>query len=249
MLDKSSVDQPLKNLSSHEIEKFDRLADQWWDPNGKYQTALAFNAARLSFITQQITRHFADQQTQPISLRILDVGSGGGLISEPLAELGYDVTGIDPSSVSVQVATQHASGKELNINYMHGLASDLDPQKHQFDVVINAEVVEHVPDQISLIQQCCKLVAPDGLLVLATLNRTFKAWVIAILGAEYVMGYLPIGTHSWDKFVKPEELKRWTKEDGFSLVDSTGLSLNPFTKKWSLNRSLGVNYVLSLERK
>lgn len=246
MLDKSALDTPLQNLSQQEIERFDRLADQWWDPKGKYQTALAFNHARLSFISAQIKRHFPDRHPQ--TLRILDVGSGGGLISESLALLGYDVTGIDPSSVSVQVATQHASGKGLTLQYIHGLASELATSNQQFDVVINAEVVEHVPDQQALIDQCCSLVTPDGLLLLATLNRTFKAWVIAILGAEYVMRYLPLGTHSWQKFVKPKELLVWSEQDGFRLLDSTGLALNPFTKKWSLNRNLGVNYVLSLAR-
>lgn len=246
MLDKSELDTPLQNLSQQEIDRFDRLADQWWDPNGKYQTALAFNQARLSFISAQIERHFPDRAPQ--TLRILDVGSGGGLISESLALLGYDVTGIDPSSVSVQVATQHAADKGLTLKYIHGLASDLAASKTQFDIVINAEVVEHVPDQQALIAQCCSLVALDGLLLLATLNRTFKAWIIAILGAEYVMRYLPVGTHSWQKFVKPNELLDWSKQDDFRLLDSTGLSLNPLTRKWSLNHSLEVNYVLSLSR-
>ncbi|GAA0859581.1 bifunctional 2-polyprenyl-6-hydroxyphenol methylase/3-demethylubiquinol 3-O-methyltransferase UbiG [Aliiglaciecola litoralis] len=245
MLDKSEVDAPLTNLSKDEIAKFDRLADQWWDPQGKYQTALSFNAARLSFIKAQIQQHFASNSN---TVSVLDVGSGGGLISEPLAKAGYQVTGIDPSSVSVQVAKQHALRSSIEVNYIHGLASDLDPQKKQFDVVINAEVVEHVPDQQLLINQCAKLVKPGGLLILATLNRTVKSWLIAIVGAEYVMGYLPKGTHSWDKFVKPDELIAWTSEHGFCVRQSTGLSLNPLSKKWSLNQNLAVNYVLSLSR-
>lgn len=245
MLDKSYVTNSVENLSKQEIARFDALADQWWDPNGKYKTALAFNQARLEFIFAQIKQHFMDQKDHNNQVSILDVGSGGGLISEPLAQKGYTVTGIDPSGMSVEVAKRHAQKNDVSVNYQHCLASDISPSEKQFDVVINAEVVEHVPNQQVLIDQCCHLVKPGGLLILATLNRTAKSWLIAILGAEYVMRYLPIGTHSWKKFVKPDELISWTSEKGFSLTAQTGMSLNPFNGVWHPTNSLAVNYVLS----
>jgi 2-polyprenyl-6-hydroxyphenyl methylase/3-demethylubiquinone-9 3-methyltransferase len=246
MLDKSSTSAPLINLSKDEIARFDKLADQWWDANGKYKTALAFNQARLQFIVKQLTQHFSAQKLSQQQISLLDVGSGGGLISEPLAKMGFNVTGIDPSSVSVQVAKQHAAQSTVEVNYIHGLAADLDPSKQQYDVVINAEVVEHVPDQKLLIEQCCALVKPGGMLILATLNRTIKSWVVAILGAEYLFRYLPVGTHSWQKFVKPQELLCWSRPHGFIQVEQAGLSLNPWSGSWSLHQNMSVNYVISL---
>lgn len=248
MLDKSYVTNSVKNLSEEEIARFDAMADQWWDPKGKYKTALAFNNARLSFIFAQIEQHFAGQNLHANQINILDVGSGGGLISEPLAQKGYVVTGIDASGVSVEVAKRHALQTAASVTYQHCLADELDPAEKQFDVVINAEVVEHVPDQQALIEQCCRLVKPGGLLILATLNRTAKSWVIAILGAEYVMRYLPVGTHSWKKFVKPKELVDWTSQNSFSLTAQTGMSLNPFSGTWYTTNSLAVNYVLSFRK-
>ncbi|TRY33782.1 bifunctional 2-polyprenyl-6-hydroxyphenol methylase/3-demethylubiquinol 3-O-methyltransferase UbiG [Aliiglaciecola sp. M165] len=247
MLDKSSLSTSLKNLSEQEIARFDALADQWWDPDGKYKTALEFNRARLEFIVQKIRHHFGTDLDGQSPLTILDVGSGGGLISEPLAKQGFEVTGIDPSAVSIEVAKAHAQKSQVDVTYIHGLVGQLDAKAKQYDVVINAEVVEHVPDQQQLIEQCCAMVKPGGLLILATLNRTVKSWIVAILGAEYVMGYLPIGTHSWSKFVKPEELTQWCAKSGFRQTDSVGLSLNPFSKVWSLHNNLSVNYVLSFK--
>jgi 2-polyprenyl-6-hydroxyphenyl methylase/3-demethylubiquinone-9 3-methyltransferase len=248
MLDKSNVTNNVKNSSHQEIARFDDLADQWWDENGKYKTALAFNKARLGFIIEQIQQHFANRDQPSDQINILDVGSGGGLISEPLAEKGYTVTGIDASGVSVEVAKRHALYTGVSVTYKHCLANDLDPLKQQFDVVINAEVVEHVPDQQALIEHCCSLVKPGGMLVLATLNRTVKSWVIAILGAEYVMRYLPIGTHSWSKFVKPQELINWASENDCDLIAQTGMSLNPFSGNWYTTKSLAVNYVQSFRK-
>lgn len=248
MLDKSYLSGSVGNQSAKEIAKFDALAEQWWDPNGKYKTALAFNQARLAFINEQIQAHFAAQNRENKTLSVLDVGCGGGLISEPLALNGFDVTGIDASALSVEVARRHAIASKTSVKYIHCLAEDLDPLQKRYDVVINAEVVEHVPDQQKLIEQCCRLVNPGGILILATLNRTVKSWIIAILGAEYFMRYLPIGTHSWKKFVKPEELVEWTGNFQFEPVEATGMSLNPFSGNWYLTDSLAVNYVLSLRK-
>lgn len=244
MLDKSSVSSTINNLSADEIKRFDAMAEQWWDPNGKYKTALAFNRARLSFIQAEIARHF----NSPSSLTVLDVGSGGGLISESLAYEGYQVTGVDPSAVSVEVARRHALQSGVDVTYLHGLASDIDATSKKFDVVINAEVVEHVPDQRALIEQCCDLVTPGGLLILATLNRTVKSWLVAIVGAEYVLRYLPVGTHSWSKFVKPSELNLWATNTGCTLLNTTGMALNPLTGNWRQTADLSVNYVQSFSK-
>ena len=263
MLDKSEKSAPI-NFSQQEIDRFDALAESWWDPNGKYKTALEFNRARLSVIDYQISAHFlenvqvqscsqsiyktksqansVDKTTPFTGLSIVDIGCGGGLISEPLAMKGADVTGIDASAMSIEVAKRHAMQSNVKVNYIHGLSSDLVAQRRQFDVVINAEVVEHVPDQAQLIKECASLVKPGGLLVLATLNRTIKSFIIAIVGAEYVMRYLPAGTHDWEKFVKPRELNQWVGE-GFTLNYETGMALNPFTKVWKLTPNPSVNYL------
>lgn len=263
MLDKSQKSAPI-NFSQQEIDRFDALAESWWDPNGNYKTALDFNRARLSVIESQIISHFlkseqaqsspqnaptansltnATHKTKPFTgLSIVDIGCGGGLISEPLALKGADVTGIDASAMSIEVAKRHARKSNVEVDYIHGLSSDLVSQGRQFDIVINAEVVEHVPDQVQLIKECASLVKPGGLLVLATLNRTIKSFIIAIVGAEYVMRYLPVGTHDWKKFVKPRELNQWIGE-GFTLKHETGMALNPFTKVWKLTPNPSVNYL------
>jgi len=268
MLDKSQKSAPI-NFSQQEIDRFDALAESWWDPNGNYKTALDFNRARLSVIESQITSHFlqskqaqgfsqneatespqtnSTDESKPFAgLSIVDIGSGGGLISEPLAIKGADVTGIDASVMSIEVAKRHANQSNVKVNYIHGLSSDLVSQGRQFDIVINAEVVEHVPDQAQLIKECASLVKPGGLLVLATLNRTIKSFIIAIVGAEYVMRYLPVGTHDWQKFVKPTELNQWVGE-GFTLAHETGMALNPFTKVWKLTPGLSVNYLQVYQR-
>ena len=249
MLDKSRKSANL-NVSNEEVARFDALAESWWDPNGQYKTALAFNQARLSIIKSIIDRHFGINHSTDgyNTLSIVDIGSGGGLISEPLAQLGAQVTGIDASAVSVEVATRHAQKHSVNVDYRHMLSSEMVSEGKQFDVVINAEVVEHVPDQQGLIEDCKALVAPGGLLVLATLNKTLKSFVIAIVGAEYVMRYLPVGTHDWKKFVTPQMLNHWVGDE-FSLCYEEGLKLNPLNGKWKPTSSLAVNYIQAYARK
>lgn len=252
MLDKSQLSPSLQasTLSSEEIEKFDRLAENWWDPKGRFKTALAFNACRVALILQQVAQHYQRDRAQANSLQglsVLDVGCGAGLICEPFAAQGAKVTGIDASAVSIEVAKRHALSQGLAIDYRHCLAESLSEQQGSFDIVINAEVVEHVPDQATLIKQCASLVKPGGLLFLATLNRTLKSFVIAIVGAEYVMGYLPRGTHDWRLFVKPEELSAWVGQD-FSLHMQSGVRLNPLTGIWSPCASLQVNYLQCYQR-
>ncbi|WP_338519074.1 bifunctional 2-polyprenyl-6-hydroxyphenol methylase/3-demethylubiquinol 3-O-methyltransferase UbiG [Alteromonas gracilis] len=243
MLDKSKKTGE-SNFSSDEIARFDALAESWWDTNGQYKTALEFNRARLDVIKAQIDAHFnLEHSSQGYHfLSIIDIGSGGGLISEPLAKLGANVTGIDASAISVEVAKRHAAQSNVDVQYRHMLSSEVVKEGTQFDVVINAEVVEHVPDQKQLIQECASMVKPGGLLVLATLNRTIKSFVIAIIGAEYVMRYLPVGTHAWSKFVKPNELNSWVGNE-FNLTFQTGMKLNPFKGEWLTTPSLAVNYI------
>ena len=244
MLDKSEKTPPL-NFSPQEIARFDALAESWWDENGKYKTALDFNRARLTVIEQQIRHHFTISPTTPTpftALSVVDIGCGGGLISEPLAKKGAKVTGIDASAVSIEVAKRHAHISQLDIDYRHQLASEVVEYGETFDVVINAEVVEHVPNQKQLIRQCAQLVKPGGLLVLATLNRTVKSYIVAIVGAEYIMRYLPIGTHAWRKFVTPKELSQWVGNE-FTSTYQTGMKLNPFTQRWKLTSSRQVNYI------
>lgn len=247
MLDKSQRSEPVKkdNLSKDEIARFDAMAQEWWDPDGKFKTALAFNKARLEVMVAQLCQHFeresqADNCLQGI--RILDVGCGGGLVSETLAGYGAEVTGVDASAVSIEVAKRHAGQSGIEVTYRHGLSTDIANEDQQFDVVINAEVVEHVPDQPALIKECAGMVKPGGMLILATLNRTLKSFIIAIVGAEYVMRYLPIGTHDWRKFVRPGELERWSG-DRLQKQFETGMRLNPFTGTWHTCNSTAVNYL------
>ena len=252
MLDKSQLSQPIKeNTSAKELARFNKLAREWWDPNGKFKTALAFNATRSAYMVRHLAYcHNRDPQSPQClrDLTVLDVGCGGGLISEALAKEGAEVTGIDASAVSIEVARLHASQSGLTIRYLHQLSDQQIADGNQYDVVINAEVVEHVPDQPALIKQCAQLVNPKGTLVLATLNRTWLSWLIAILGAEYVMRYLPVGTHDWKKFVQPEELAGWVKSDRFEPVYETGMKLNPFSGRWRLCPSMRVNYIQLYKR-
>jgi 2-polyprenyl-6-hydroxyphenyl methylase/3-demethylubiquinone-9 3-methyltransferase len=247
MLDKSQL-SPQQNttLSAAEIAKFDQMAVEWWDPAGKFKTALAFNEARLSWIIPAIIQHFGSQSSGNNTLQgltVLDVGSGGGLVAEAIARRGAQVTGIDASAVSVEVAKRHTQLSGVHVYYRHELSAALVERGETFDVVINAEVVEHVPDQQQLIKECCELVKPGGLLLLATLNRTLKSYIIAIVGAEYVMRYLPRGTHDWRYFVKPSELTNMAKAHGCELKDSTGMSFNLLSRQWKCSNDQAVNYI------
>ena len=261
MLDKSQLNGKISNtLNPEEIAKFDNLAEQWWDPIGKYGQAIAFNHARLAYFSTHIAEHYEidlpfspqpnanlwqlyDLGTPFQGLYVLDVGCGGGLVSEPLARLGADVTGIDASAMSINVAQRHASNTGISVNYQHALAEELVAEGRQFDVVINAEVVEHVADQAALIAQCGALVKPGGILILATLNRSIAAYVFAIVGAEYVMRYLPVGTHSWYKFVKPAELVNWARVSDCHLSQQTGMKFSILNKQWRYTDNMSINYV------
>jgi 2-polyprenyl-6-hydroxyphenyl methylase/3-demethylubiquinone-9 3-methyltransferase len=249
MLDKSqlsSVTKENENISAEEIAKFDALAETWWDPNGKYKTALIFNKARSEYFIEKIATHFGRNHHSIDCLKdlsILDVGCGGGLVSEALAKAGATVTGIDASEMSIQVAKRHAIKSKLDITYKHMLAEHALKEDVQYDAVINAEVVEHVPLPKELVRECSQLTKDGGCLVMATLNRTLKSYLVGIVGAEYIMRYLPIGTHNWHMFIKPLELNSWASINRLQLIEEKGMKYSLLTKQWSLCKSLAVNYI------
>lgn len=240
------------NYSPEEIAKFDALAENWWDPNGQYKTALEFNAARVDYFIAQICDYYklnANDDKPLKGLRILDVGCGGGLVCEPLSRAGAEVTGIDVSEMSIAVAKRHALSSGLEINYVHEHAQNfLASNEQPFDVVINAEVIEHVPNQKELVGQCSKLCKVGGCVIMATLNRTVKSFFVGIVGAEYIMRYLPRGTHSWHLFVSPFELNSMASIGRMKLVTEIGMSYSLITKRWSTCKSLAVNYIQIYEK-
>lgn len=248
MLDKSQRHfiKDSDNTDVSEIARFDRLAQAWWDPNGAYKNVLAFNYHRWQIILAEVVKHFHLSSDDPdlSDLTVLDIGCGGGLLCEPFALKKANVTGIDASQMSIEVAKRHASQQGLIIDYRHCLSEDLVGRSQRFDIVLNTEVIEHVPNQQELIAQCCQLLKPGGLLVLATLNRTLKSYFVGIVGAEYVLRMLPIGTHDWCKFVKPNELQQWLLPHQLKPLSSIGMAFNPITGKWRTTSDLSVNYIL-----
>jgi 2-polyprenyl-6-hydroxyphenyl methylase/3-demethylubiquinone-9 3-methyltransferase len=256
MLDKSKLNSipndstertSVGNFSPAEIAKFDKLAESWWDPNGKYKTALEFNRARVEYFIAQICS-FYDRDPKSVAplkgLRILDVGCGGGLVCEPLAKAGASLVGIDVSEMSIEVAKRHALKSQLDIEYRHEHAHHTSTSdQNRYDVVINAEVIEHVPNKKNLVKECSQLCNFTGCVIMATLNRTCKSYLIGIIGAEYIMRYLPIGTHSWRDFVTPVELNNMASMAGMQLITEMGMSYSLVTKTWKTTASLGVNYV------
>ena len=237
------------NTDESEIAKFNQLAEQWWDPKGKFKRVLDFNTCRWQVIERQIRNHFKQQNLTLNEMNALDIGCGGGLLCEPLAKSGVKVTGIDASEMSIKVARQHAMQSRHNIEYLHCLSHELVTQKRQFDIVLNTEVIEHVPDQQRLIRECSQLLKPGGLLILATLNRTLKSYLFGIVGAEYILRLLPIGTHSWRAFVKPEEMETMLDKCDCRSLLATGVTFNPFSGIWRETPNLAVNYLLFAEKK
>jgi 2-polyprenyl-6-hydroxyphenyl methylase / 3-demethylubiquinone-9 3-methyltransferase len=230
-----------------EVAKFEAMAAEWWDPNGKFKPLHMLNPCRLDYITSQIASEFDRDLSGPLpfkGLRILDIGCGGGLLSEPMARLGADVVGADPASRNIPVAQLHAEQSGLKIDYRFTTAEDLAAAGEQFDVVLNMEVVEHVPDPQSFLTACQTLLKPGGLMICSTLNRNAKSFGMAIIGAEWVMRWLPKGTHDWKKFITPDELGDFIKKAGLDPVDRKGMVFNPVAWSWSLSsRDLSVNYV------
>jgi 2-polyprenyl-6-hydroxyphenyl methylase/3-demethylubiquinone-9 3-methyltransferase len=230
-----------------EVAKFEAMATEWWNPQGKFKPLHMLNPCRLDYITSQIAAEFDRDLTAPLpfaGLRLLDIGCGGGLLSEPMARLGAKVVGADAAPRNIPVARLHAEQSGLTIDYRHTTAEDLAAAGERFDVVLNMEVVEHVSDPLAYLTACHDLLTPGGLMVCSTLNRNPKSYVMAIIGAEQVMRWLPKGTHDWTKFITPDELYDLIRRAGLDPVDRKGMVFNPLAWSWSLSaRDLSCNYV------
>ena len=235
------------SINPTEVAKFEAMAAEWWNPNGKFKPLHMLNPCRLDYITQQIAAEFNRDLTQPApfaGLRLLDIGCGGGLLSEPMARLGAEVVGADAAARNIPVAQIHAQQSGLSIDYRHCTAEDLVAEGEQFDVVLNMEVVEHVADPQSFVTTCQQLLKPGGLMVCSTINRNPKSYLMAIIGAEYVMRWLPKGTHDWSMFITPDELYDMLRKAGLNPVDRKGFVFNKLFWSWSISdRDLSVNYV------
>ncbi|WP_299735941.1 bifunctional 2-polyprenyl-6-hydroxyphenol methylase/3-demethylubiquinol 3-O-methyltransferase UbiG [uncultured Roseobacter sp.] len=238
---------PQTTVDPSEIAKFEAMAAEWWDENGKFKPLHMLNPCRLDYITTQIAGEFDRdlKAANPFAgLRILDIGCGGGLLAEPMARLGAEVVGADAAERNIPVARIHAEQSGLDIDYRHTTAEDMAEAGEQFDVVLNMEVVEHVASPIDYLIACRKLLKPGGLHICSTLNRNPKSYMMAIIGAEHVMRWLPKGTHEWSKFITPDELYDLMQDAGLDPVDRKGFVFNPLTWSWRLSdRDLSVNYV------
>lgn len=234
-------------IDPDEVAKFEAMAAEWWDPDGKFKPLHMLNPCRLDYITAQIAGQFGRDLTKPApfqGLRLLDIGCGGGLLSEPMARLGADVVGADAAAGNIPVAQVHAAQSGLNIDYRNITAEALAEAGEKFDVVLNMEVVEHVADPALYLSACAALLKPEGLHICSTLNRTAKSFAAAIVGAEYIMRWLPKGTHEWSKFITPDELYELMRGAGLAPVDRKGFVFNALTWQWSISeRDLAVNYV------
>jgi len=238
--------------SAQEIARFTAMAEAWWDPNGKFKPLHQINPLRIGYIRDLICQHHNrdPKGAKPLKgMNILDIGCGGGLLCEPMRRLGAIVTGIDAGARNITIAKLHAEQSSLDINYYHQLPENLAKTEGAFDIVLNMEVVEHVTDVDAFLQASASLVKPGGLMVLSTINRTLKAFVLAKVGAEYILRWLPIGTHDWRKFVKPSELVHGLEPYGMDITDITGMVYNPLKDTWSLSEDLNVNYLVSAIKK
>ncbi|MBU6156560.1 MAG: bifunctional 2-polyprenyl-6-hydroxyphenol methylase/3-demethylubiquinol 3-O-methyltransferase UbiG [Alphaproteobacteria bacterium] len=242
---------PQSTIDDAEIARFSALAAEWWNPNGKFAVLHKFNPVRLRYIREHALRHFRRDpgSLAPFTgLRLLDIGCGGGLLSEPMARLGFDVLGADASAKNIGTASTHAREQGLSIDYRATSAEDLAAAGERFDVILNMEVVEHVADLDLFLQSCAAMLRPGGIMFVATLNRTLKSWALAIVGAEYVLGWLPRGTHDWNRFLKPMELDAALGRAGLNGRNETGVFYNPLLNEWSPSSDTDVNYMLVAEK-
>ncbi|MAI49557.1 MAG: bifunctional 3-demethylubiquinol 3-O-methyltransferase/2-polyprenyl-6-hydroxyphenol methylase [Rhodospirillaceae bacterium] len=234
-------------IDANEVARFSDMADEWWDPAGKFKPLHKFNPIRLGYIRDRLCEHFGrdPRSLTPLEgLTLLDVGCGGGLISEPLARMGSKVTGIDASEKNIGTAQEHATRSDIEVDYRCSTAEDLAESGETFDIVLSLEVVEHVADVDLFLDSCAALSRDGGAITLATLNRTLKAYMFGIVGAEYIMRWLPRGTHDWKKFVRPSELARGLRRNRVNINDISGLSFNPLTDEWRVSGDVSVNYIL-----
>lgn len=227
------------NVDPSEVEKFNQIAHKWWDPTSEFKPLHDINPLRLNFINQNIP--LKDK-------KVLDVGCGGGILSESMAQLGAEVTGLDQSEIAIKIAQLHAKESNLIIDYkLLNIEEFLKKNKIKYDVITCLEMVEHVPNPASIIEACSKLLKKNGRLYLSTINRNPKAFLFAIIGAEYVLKMLPKGTHQYDKFIRPDEIQTWSTRFGLKITDIKGMSYNPFFKKYSLGNDVSVNYLMELQ--
>ena len=234
----------MSSVNKKEIEKFSKMASEWWDPNGKFKPLHKFNPIRIKYIKESIIENFKlKNKIKPLNkIKILDIGCGGGLLSEPMKRLGANVTGIDASIKNIKIAKLHAQKNKLSINYLCSSPEKFKTKK-KYDVILNMEIVEHVDDLQFFLKSCSKLLKKNGLMFVATINKTLKSYMFAIVGAEYILGWLPIGTHEWEKFVKPEELKNSLKENNLVLSKLDGMHFNILKNEWKISKNLSVNYI------
>jgi len=236
-------------LDKKEIDKFSKMAEEWWNPTGKFKPLHKFNPIRIKYIKNNLINDFTlKNKKKPLEgLKILDIGCGGGLLSEPLARLGAKVTGIDPIKRNIEIAKLHLKKSKLNIKYYN-----FSPEKFisnvKYDVILNMEIVEHVDNVNFFINQSTKFLKTSGIMFIATLNQTLKSYIFAILGAEYILRWLPIGTHDWQKFVKPDELIKICKKNSLSLKNIDGISFNPIIDKWNVSSDKSVNYIAKFKK-
>ena len=236
----------MTTINKEEIQKFSEIASEWWNPEGKFKPLHMFNPIRIEYILEKIKEHYSIKNQNGNILKgldILDIGCGGGLISEPMCRLGANVTGIDASEKNIKVAKLHSSKSKLKINYQTKSPEQLDASE-KFDIILNLEIVEHVDNVKLYLKSCKSLLKDNGLMFTATLNRTIVSYIKAIIGAEYILRWLPIGTHDWNKFIKPEELELLLAENSFSTKEVKGLEFNPFLRKWKKSNNLKVNYII-----
>ncbi len=234
-------------INQDEVAQFASIAKEWWDPNGKFRPLHKINPIRLSYIRENIIEHFSvdGKMAKPfLDIEMIDIGCGGGLLCEPMARLGAKITGIDASKRNIQIAKAHAKSSNLKINYQASTAEDLAKAGKQYDVVLNMEVVEHVNNVPLYLKSCAKLVKPGGLMFISTINRTAKAFALAIIGAEYILNWLPKGTHSYDKFLTPKEISTMLERENMKIIDRCGVVYSPLKDQWRQSRDMSVNYML-----
>ena len=234
----------MTTVNKKEIEKFSRMAEEWWDVEGKFKPLHKFNPIRIKYIKESVIENFKLQNNEKLPLNginLLDIGCGGGLLSEPMCRLGATVTGIDASAKNIEIAKIHAKKNNLNINYI--CTSPEKIQKEKFDVILNMEIVEHVENVDLFLNSSTNLLKKDGLMFVATINKTLKSYLFAIIGAEYILRWLPIGTHEWEKFIKPDDLKNILSKFDMTMIKTDGVKFNPILDKWSLSKDTSINYI------
>ncbi len=236
-------------INKKEIEKFSKIAEEWWNPIGKFKPLHKFNPIRIKYIKENILEDFKIKKIdRPFKgLKILDIGCGGGLLSEPMARLGAEVVGIDASHQNIKVAKHHLKKSKLNIKYFNSSPENFKTNQ-KFDVILNMEIVEHVEDINFFIKQSSKFLKKSGIMFVATLNKTLKSYLLAIIGAEYILKWLPIGTHDWEKFVKPESLIKICKKNSLSIKKIDGMTFNPIFDQWNVSEDKSVNYISKFKK-